>query len=314
VNTAAADKALEPILKDASADPIALEALLAGFSGHEAEFIAWRIALPRWEKPEPWRQQLLKTTAGLMWRQRRPLSVLRLLDVASRQPPQQAWQQVAILEGLTTPPPVRPAEPRRGYSGGGFGGTNVRPSFPRMINLPTAPQSLELLRKSANLEVAAAAEKVARQLNWPGKDGKPLPVPPPLTASQQALYDVGHKEFMNICAACHNPSGFGEAGKGPSLIDSEWLGDDERVIRLVLLGARGPVTIGGEVFNRDGVLEMPGMYQALDDQKIAGVLTFARREWREKAPPVDPQTVARIRAALGGRTDQWTARELLQFK
>jgi hypothetical protein len=58
VNTASADGALEPILKDASADPIILEALLAGFVGHEAEFIAWRIALPRWEKPEPWRQQL----------------------------------------------------------------------------------------------------------------------------------------------------------------------------------------------------------------------------------------------------------------
>jgi mono/diheme cytochrome c family protein len=59
---------------------------------------------------------------------------------------------------------------------------------------------------------------------------------------------------------------------------------------------------------------MPGMYQALDDQKIAGVLTYVRREWREKTLPIEPQAVARIRAALGGRTDQWTAKELLAIK
>lgn len=298
-----ADDALQPILKEASADPALLEGLLAGFAGREADFLAAHIGQPNWSKSEPWRQQLLKTTAGVLWRQRQPLSVLRLLHLVESGPAQQAWQQTALLEGLATPLPVRTGRGRT------FG-----LSAPRMMNLPAAPDSLEKLRKSDDPQVAAAAQKVAAMLNWPGKDGKPIALPPPLTASQQALYDLGRHEFMNLCAACHNAAGFGEPGKAPSLIDSEWLDNDQRVIRLVLYGLRGPVPINGETFNRDNALEMPGMYNALDDQKIAGILTFVRREWRDKAPPIEPPTVSAIRAATAGRTDQWTARELMDVR
>lgn len=290
-----ADSGLEPILKQASADPVLLQSLLAGFSGREADFLAQRLSLPAWNKAEPWREQLLKLTAGLLWRQRQPISVLRLLDLAAKQA--QSWQQMAILEGLTSPS----AAPTR------------RPSVlgPRPLTLPTVPQSLEKLRKSADAAVAAAARKAAAQLNWPGKDGKPLPIPPPLTPHQQALYDTGQKVFLTICAACHSPGGFGEAGKGPSLLESEWLDKDERVIRLVLVGLRGPVAINGEAFNRDGALEMPAMGLALDDEQIAGVITYVRRQWRPGTPPIEPDAVAHIRALMRARATQWTARELL---
>ena len=61
-------------------------------------------------------------------------------------------------------------------------------------------------------------------------------------------------------------------------------------------------------------MEMPGTYKALDDQKIAAILTFVRREWRDQAPPIEPETVTRIRAATKSRTDQWTEKELLGIK
>src|SRR5206468_4081905 len=177
VNSPLADQTLEPVLQDAAADPARLEAILAGFAGREAEFLAVRLHLPAWAKAEPWRQKLLTAGASLMWRQRRPLAV---------------------------------------------------------------------------------------------------------SAKHQALYDLGRKEYMALCAACHHPAGYGDAGKGPALVDSDWLDySEERLVRLVLYGLRGPITVSGEPFNRDGALEMPGMYQALDDEKIAGILTFIRREWRE---------------------------------
>ena len=37
-------------------------------------------------------------------------------------------------------------------------------------------EALEKLRRSPNTKLAAAAENFAKQLNWPGKDGKPIPV------------------------------------------------------------------------------------------------------------------------------------------
>ena len=109
---------------------------------------------------------------------------------------------------------------------------------PRLVTLPAAPETFDKLRRSPNAKLAAAAEAMAKQLNWPGKDGKPLPVLPALSAKHQALYDLGRKEYLGLCAACHHPSGFGDAGKGPALLDSEWLDSDDRVIRLVLYGLR----------------------------------------------------------------------------
>jgi mono/diheme cytochrome c family protein len=223
------------------------------------------------------------------------------VHLVGSQPDEQAWQQIALLEGLTS----MPVKPMKGKGA---------KAPPRVVTLPTAPESLEKLRRSPNVKLVAAAESLAKQLNWPGKDGKPIPVPPPLSAKHQALYDLGRTEYLGLCAACHHPAGFGDAGKGPPLLDSDWLDNDERLVRLVLHGMRGPITVNDEIFNPDGAMEMPGMYQVLDDQKIAAVLTFARREWRERAAPIEPETVARIRTATKGRTDQWVERELLQVK
>jgi glucose/arabinose dehydrogenase/mono/diheme cytochrome c family protein len=298
-----ADRALEPILKEAASDAVFLEALLAGFAGRETEFLAARLALPNWSKAEPWRQKLLGTNAGLLWRQRQPLVVLRFLHLVGDIPEERSWQQVALLEGLTSMPVKAPKGGGKGFKGP-----------PPVVKLPTAPESFDKLRKSPNAKLAAAAEAMAKQLVWPGKDGKPLPVLPPLSAKHQALYDLGRKEYMSLCAACHHPAGYGDAGKGPPLLDSEWLDSDERLIRLVLYGLRGPITIGDVPFNQDGAMEMPGTAKALDDQKIAGILTFVRREWRDQAPSIEPETVRRIRAATAGRAEQWTEKELFQIK
>src|SRR5262249_58215291 len=116
----------------------------------------------------------------------------------------------------------------------------------------------------------AGAEARPRQLNWPGKDGKPLPVLAPLAPKHQALYDLGRKEYIGLCAACHHAAGYGDAGKGPPLLDSEWLDNDERVTRLVLFGLRGPLSINRQPFNPDSALAMPAIPKSLDNYKIAG--------------------------------------------
>lgn len=301
VNTALADQALEPILKEASADPAFLQSLLAGFSGQETEFLAARLSLPSWAKAEPWREKLLAASAGMLWRQRQPLAILRFQHLVGNQTDDRAWQQLALLEGLSSMP-VKATK-----------GKFIKQP-PKVITLPTAPEALEKLRKSPNANLAAAADAMSKQLNWPGKDGKPLPVVPPLSPRHQSLYDLGGKEYLALCAACHHPAGYGDIAKGPPLLDSEWLDNEERLVRLVLHGLRGPISVNGEPFNRDGAMEMPGNHKALDDEKIAGILTFVRREWREGARPIEPETVGRIRAATSARTDPWTEKELLLVK
>src|SRR6185436_1830492 len=98
---------------------------------------------------------------------------------------------------------------------------------------PAPSEPLEKLLKSPNAGVKSAAQKLASQLLWPGKDGKPLPVPPALSADHRELYEIGRKEYLVSCAVCHHPAGYGEAGKAPALLDSDWLrGADERLVRM----------------------------------------------------------------------------------
>jgi len=61
----------------------------------------WRCGLG---PAEPWRQKLLAASAGLLWRQRQPLTILRFLHLIGDQAEERAWQQIALLEGLPSMP------------------------------------------------------------------------------------------------------------------------------------------------------------------------------------------------------------------
>ena len=118
---------------------------------------------------------------------------------------------------------------------------------------------------------------------------------------------------MTICAGCHHEAGYGLAAKGPELRESQWLQDSRRLIRIVLHGLEGPITINGNLYNASNRLSMPGMQKALNDEQIAGVLTYTRREFVEDAAPIDVETLAALRKQLNSRTQPWTEQELLEL-
>jgi mono/diheme cytochrome c family protein len=91
------------------------------------------------------------------------------------------------------------------------------------------------------------------------------------------------------------------------LLDSEWvLGPPERPVRIVLKGIRGNITVLGRMHTGD----MPAFGAALDDNQIASILTFLRREWGHTASPIDPEFVKAQRAATANHPDAWSAEEL----
>jgi hypothetical protein len=77
------------------------------------------------------------------------------------------------------------------------------------------------------------------------------------------------------------------------------------MIRIVIAGLSGPVTVKGQTFN--SMMPPP---PGLDDEKIAAVLTFVRSNFGNKASKVEKDQVAKIRADLSGRTKPWAADEL----
>jgi mono/diheme cytochrome c family protein len=117
----------------------------------------------------------------------------------------------------------------------------------------------------------------------------------------------GAAVFANRCAACHQATGLGLPGAFPPLAGSEYvLGEEERVVRIVLHGLGGPVTVRGQTFNG----AMPAWADQLSDAEIAAVLTHIRSAWGNAAEAITAEQVAQQRAATAGRTAPWTAGEL----
>jgi mono/diheme cytochrome c family protein len=121
--------------------------------------------------------------------------------------------------------------------------------------------------------------------------------------------EIGRRVFAN-CMACHQATGLGLPGIFPPLAGSEWaLGPEERIIRIVLNGLNGPITVKDSRFNNP----MPAFGALLRDEQIAGVLTYVRSEWGNSAPAVSPDKVKEIRAAAAARPGPWTPEELLKM-
>jgi mono/diheme cytochrome c family protein/glucose/arabinose dehydrogenase len=180
----------------------------------------------------------------------------------------------------------------------GLATTDNKARTVKLLWLDKEPAFLNTLKLSASLE---------KRLVWPGKPGAPQPPRiVPLNDAQLALFDKGKITYRSLCAACHQPHGFGLDGLAPPLVDSEWvLGKPEVLTRIVMHGLAGPLKVSGRTYN----LAMPPLPQ-LTDEDISGVLTYIRREWDHTASPVDAKAVTKIRAENKGRVMMWTEQEL----
>lgn len=115
------------------------------------------------------------------------------------------------------------------------------------------------------------------------------------------------KRVFNNCMACHQAGGTGIAGQFPPLDASEWVnGDTKSLVRILLQGLSGPVTVKGEHYNGG----MPAWASKLSDEQIAAVLTYIRGSWSNKAGPVTAEEVATLREYESKRRDPWTQAEL----
>lgn len=116
------------------------------------------------------------------------------------------------------------------------------------------------------------------------------------------------RRLYNNCATCHQADGKGVPGRYPPLAGSEWVTGDERVLaRIVMNGLGGPIEVAGQRYEG----QMPAWPQ-FGDREVAAVLTHVRGSFGNTAPPVDPATVAAVRAETAGRSAPWTAEELRQ--
>jgi Cytochrome c, mono- and diheme variants len=123
------------------------------------------------------------------------------------------------------------------------------------------------------------------------------------------------KKLYATCSTCHQANGAGLPGTYPPLANSEWVnGSDERLIRILLNGLSGEVTVAGNKYN--GLMpafgKVPGGGYNWTDERIAQVLTYIRQEWGNAADPITTARVTEIREQAGAsRATPWTEAELL---
>lgn len=133
----------------------------------------------------------------------------------------------------------------------------------------------------------------------------------PSTGGYDDAVKKGRALYSSIgCAACHQANGLGMPGAFPALAGSEWVLDEghQRVVRIVLHGLNGPITVKGVQLNS----QMPGLPQ-LSDAQIANILTFVKnaKEWgNETGEWITPEMVTVIRDETADRTKQWPPDEL----
>jgi mono/diheme cytochrome c family protein len=112
-------------------------------------------------------------------------------------------------------------------------------------------------------------------------------------APSDPLLRLGHQVYTTHCITCHQADARGIAGSFPPLRGTEWiLGDEGRLIRLLLHGMCGPIEVDGETY--DNVMTPHGF---LSDEQIAAVLTYVRSHFGNEAGPISPAQVTAVRAA-----------------
>ena len=314
---------LATLLDEAGDDPVVVDAAISSLRGLEMAMMD-RLAggtpasIPR-------REAAAAMIAATVVRGGEDASVQTLLaNVAGPGP---AWLRAATLQGLEIAllgAPM-PGTPGRGATPGAAAGAKPLPcptcpggragpggayAFPRPADWPSSqPRSAPQLRLSreplAFTRFAAGDDGLARRADgllarivWPGKPG--ATAIEPLTDAEQQRFDTGREIYRNVCQGCHQPDGRGQDRIAPALVGSVLaLARAELPARALLQGKEGPIGL------------MPPVGATLNDEQIAAVLTYIRREWGQTGSPVTPAVVSDTRNATAGRTRPWKHDELM---
>ncbi len=257
-------------------------ALVSGLAGQETDFIAALAAMP---KASPASSAVaIATSAVLKSGDARKIDAL--LGRVDPSVKHESWLRVAILDGVQQSLPRSP----RGRGA----------AAPASLTLPVEPKGLIALSKAAGDPSAEKAATLLKSLRWSGLEGFVAPAAATrLNGEQLALFEKGKAQYAMLCAACHQPNGQGMAGLAPALLNSRHVvGPEKNLARIILNGKEG------------GGLMMPPL-ASLDDEAIAGVMTYLRRSWGHTASPVTPEFVKGVREESIKRTQPWTDDELL---
>jgi mono/diheme cytochrome c family protein len=289
-----AEQGMLAIAKNSSANVYVRDALLTGLYNRELEFLEKLIADKAWAGKKPGRAEIVSGLSRCIFYGRKTDDVNRVFELAAAA---SDWQRAALLDGIAST--ATPAAKGK------------KAPHQKELYFASEPAGFSALAKKQDRGTVAQLKKISTLVTWPGQPGYvPPPKIAPLTADEQKRFDAGKELFAASCAACHQLTGLGMEGLAPPLADSEWvLGPPARITRIVLHGLQGKIQVKGKTYE----MEMPSL-GVFDDEQIASLLTYIRREWEHGASPVDAAFVKKVRDETSGRNEAWTEAELLKVR
>lgn len=307
-------------------DPVTMDATMSGMRGEEVRVLARLVEWPAETVPLRVAVTMLSATIVRAGQDASAQTMFTWIAEASRP----EWQRSAMMRGgeiallgaampgaigrpaavVAATAPVCPTCP------GARGGPGGAPAFPASPATPTTVSvgrstgpALRLTHEPALGRVADADTGVLGQravallgrIEWPGKPGARAAAAP-LSADEQRRFTAGKEIYLNICQACHQADGRGLDRVAPALLGSALaLGPGDVAARILIAGKEGAVGL------------MPPLGAALNDDQIASVLTYVRREWGQTADPVQTEVVQDVRRLTADRLQPWTNEELARI-
>lgn len=265
-------------------------AALSSMNGAEEMFLSAIAPERAWNIPHEKRARFIARVSASLLNSKQADRFTSVLDMALALPQSSQPVASAILSGLISPLD-----------------RNNKPLI--RIQVSTKPDHwLAMAEKNPQLKNVLASvvwsEKTSE--NASTASVKVEQAPSALTPVEQERFDKGKLVYAQLCGACHQPQGRGQEGLAPPLVDSEWVdGSKDRLIRIVLHGLQGPISVNKVEYN----MLMPGL-AVLDDDQIASALTFVRRSFGHTSTAVSPAEVRKIRDASSDQQDLWTAEQL----
>lgn len=265
------------------------DAIISSIPDQEYAFLQKLLASPDWKVQKRSKEIFLEMLTTSVVRKRDPKELNAILTMLNVDKNVFGWRERAMLTGISI----------QGYTG------KIKP-----VKLAAAPAIIN----RNDLEISAGNyEALTAVFEWPGsvstdtasqkKSG--------LNEKEKQQFALGRKAYLNSCSVCHGTNGEGLNRFAPPLKGSEWvLGDERRLILIVLHGIEGPLLVAGKVYDKPEILPvMPG-HSTMDNASIASILTYIRNEWGNQAGAVENRTVGKTRANNQGRVMPWTADEL----
>jgi mono/diheme cytochrome c family protein len=261
----------------AGADKSVRDAIVAGLAGREIALLEGLLAGPASDGPAL--DAMGRSAADSVLGSGDEPAIRRLVEFAARAGSRPAFREAILGRILAATEP------------------NAR--LRRTLFVDLEPVGWRSLVASA---ASATAVAIDPHLRWPGRSDLP-PLPDPDAGID--LLQLGRRVY-STCVTCHGSGGLGQPRVYPPLKASDWvLGDPRRLVRILLHGLQGPITVNGEPYA--SVMLLP---RQLTDREIAAVLTYVRQAWGNDAEEVEESLVREIRSTTATRNAPWTSPEL----